>query len=414
MKVKRNIRLYARKRSGVHGDYLRILLRVSWSGVTIDFPTSVSVLTNEWNKERAMIVRREDANELNEILADLVQTVSQAFSEFEVIEKRVPNEDELRTKVSHLQGERIIRKKRDLSAYFALFIKDECNAHQWTKATVQRINNTKNRLIDWDATLTLASMTTEHLNDFVSWAVRKQYNNTTIVKWASFIRWFLRWCFRNGYYNGTAHETFRPKLKGTNYDINEIVFLTKDELSALMKCEYKQKHLERVRDVFVFACFCGLRFGDVCKLQKANIHHDAIHITTGKTTEHVTIELNTHTKAILQKYSENDSPFALPTISSQKTNEYLRTCCKEAGIISTMVQTKYIGNQCVEITKPKYQFITFHASRRTFITLSLLAGIPERVIIKWTGHKDVRMLKHYLEVVGELKEREMKKLDDLI
>ena len=58
--------------------------------------------------------------------------------------------------------------------------------------------------------------------------------------------------------------------------------------------------------------------------------------------------------------------------------------------------------------------MSFHAGRRTFITIALLLEIPIPVIMQWSGHHDTKMLKPYMAVVDELRKREMKKFDSLL
>ena len=65
----------------------------------------------------------------------------------------------------------------------------------------------------------------------------------------------------------------------------------------------------------------------------------------------------------------------------------------------------------IETVLPKYELITFHASRRTFITHAARLGIPAEVIMKFSGHHSLEMLKPYLQIVDELKKKEMAKFD---
>lgn len=87
-----------------------------------------------------------------------------------------------------------------------------------------------------------------------------------------------------------------------------------------------KKYLEQVRDVLCFTCFTGLRYSDVYNLKKSDAKDDYIEITTIKTKDSLLIDLNTYSRAILEKY--NDIPYpngkALPVISNQKFNEYLK------------------------------------------------------------------------------------------
>lgn len=92
--------------------------------------------------------------------------------------------------------------------------------------------------------------------------------NSTIGKQLSFLKWFLRWSFKQGMHSNNAYDTFKPKLKDTQ---KKIIFLTWEELNRLreFKIPPAKQALERVRDVFLFQCFTGLRYSDVLTFAEA-------------------------------------------------------------------------------------------------------------------------------------------------
>lgn len=94
-------------------------------------------------------------------------------------------------------------------------------------------------------------------------------------------------------------------------------------------------------------------------------------------------------------------------------NAYIRKACKTAGIDAPLRLVSFRGSTRTEVVKPKWECMTFHAARRTFITMALLLEIPIPVIMSWSGHKDVKMLKPYMAVVDEMRRREMSKFDAL-
>jgi integrase len=162
------------------------------------------------------------------------------------------------------------------------------------------------------------------LNRYVQFLVQKlNMRNSTIENQIDFVRMFMRWSFRKGYHTNNAFESFRPKLKSPQ---RKIIFLTPEELKRIMEVEIPEtkKYLERVRDVFVFMCFTGLRHSDAYNLHRSDIKGDHIEITTIKTHDSLIIELNKYSKAILDKYK--DVPYkddkALPVITNQKMNDF--------------------------------------------------------------------------------------------
>ena len=99
------------------------------------------------------------------------------------------------------------------------------------------------------------------------------------------------------------------------------------------------------------------------------------------------IELNDHSRAILEKYKdvelENDK--ALPVITNQKMNDYLKELAELAEINEPVRQTYYKGNERIDEVIPKYALLGTHAGRRTFICNALALGIPPQVVMKQKG-----------------------------
>jgi integrase len=238
--------------------------------------------------------------------------------------------------------------------------------------------------------------------------------NNTLEKQISYLKWFLRWSVKKGYNNNIAFETFKPKLKNIQ---KKVIFLTWKELNRLR--EYiipdTKKYLERVRDVFLFCCFTGLRYSDVYNLKRSDVKDDRIEITTIKTADSLIIELNNHSKTILDKYKgiafENDK--VLPVISNQKMNDYLKELAELAEINEPVRETYYKGNERIDVVAPKYALLGTHAGRRTFICNALSLGIPAQVVMKWTGHSDYKAMKPYIDIADDIKASAMDKFNQL-
>ena len=238
--------------------------------------------------------------------------------------------------------------------------------------------------------------------------------NSTIGKQLGFLKWFIRWALKKGYHQNIAFETFKPKLKNTP---KKVIFLTWDELNKLKSCNIPQnkQYLERVRDVFLFCCFTGLRYSDVYNLRTSDVKADHIEITTVKTADSLVIELNNHSKAILEKYKDVhfEGNKVLPVISNQKMNDYLKELGELAEINEPIRETYYKGNQRIDEVTPKYALLGTHAGRRTFICNALALGIPAQVVMKWTGHSDYKAMKPYIDIADDIKANEMSRFNQL-
>lgn len=144
--------------------------------------------------------------------------------------------------------------------------------------------------------------------------------------------------------------------------------------------------------MFCFCAFTSLRYSDMANLKRTDIAGDTMYITTQKTHDRLPINLNSFAKEILAKYEDQRFPggTALPDISNQKMNDYLKSLCELCEFNAPITTVTYRAGKRVETTKPKYELIGTHAGRRTFICFALASGIPPQVVMKWTGHSICR------------------------
>ena len=176
--------------------------------------------------------------------------------------------------------------------------------NDWTHATYEKFAAVKNHLRSFRADLSFSFFNEVGLTEYVRYLREvREMRNSTIGKQLSFLKWFLRWSFGQGIHGDNAYDTFRPKLKDTQ---KKIIFLTWEELTKLREFEIPpaKQSLDRVRDVFLFQCFTGLRYSDVYNLRRSDIKEDHIEVTMIKTSDSLVIELNKHSKAILEKYQD--------------------------------------------------------------------------------------------------------------
>ena len=134
------------------------------------------------------------------------------------------------------------------------------------------------------------------------------------------------WSLKNGYTYKSEFIDFKKKPRVVT---NQIA-LKKDDLEYLMSQQFETSRLERVRDVFVFSCVTGLRFGELKLISKTNINNDSLFLKeekgAGKTTRE--IPLNEIALFLLRKYD-----FKLPLTANQKHNDYIKEVFKIAGYV---------------------------------------------------------------------------------
>lgn len=73
-------------------------------------------------------------------------------------------------------------------------------------------------------------------------------------------------------------------------------------------------------------------------------------------------------------------------LSSQKFNDALKIVCRIAGFSNTVQIAKLKGLDKIIEVKPKYEIITSHTMRRTFITIMSVSGLTPKEISLMSGH----------------------------
>ncbi len=225
--------------------------------------------------------------------------------------------------------------------------------------------------------------------------------NNTVGKYISTLKTFLIWANEMEIAQNTAYRRFKVFEEKA-----DIIYLTQEELDSIQGLDLEKDHLVHVRDVFCFACYTGQRFSDISRLSSEDIKDGYWHLRSYKTKDIIKIPLLDKAKQILEKYKEWEKP--LPIISHQKTNDYIKEVCKLAEIKEQVTLTKYRAAEKIETTKPKYELVTTHTARRTFVTLSLEKGLRPEMVMEITGHKEYKTMKKYMKITDKRKEIEMK------
>ena len=425
MFIKHNIKFLLHKRKPGDVSALSIRMRVTLKGQRpFDFPMGCKVDADKWNAETERVIEgtsieeQKSARETNRLIEEYKAQMNEVFARYELLEKRIPTPQEVKDLFNDMIGKKsIIDESGNLDFYgvFDLFTEQAGEKNQWTSSTFQKFNVLRNHLKAFSPNLSFASLTEEKMQDLVLYYRKRDFRNTTISKQLSFFRWFLRWAAQKNYYNGDLHVTFKPKLKGVSVDSREIIYLSQDELRQLQDFSFQpmQEALERVRDVFLFQCFTGLRYSDVAKLKRSDVKKGIVHVITKKTVDGLRIELNKHSQAIIDKYKDFNFPNdkVLPVISNEKMNAHLKTLGQVVGLDEPTRVVYFKGNQRYEEVYPKWYLLTTHVARRTFVVTALQLGIPVEVIMRWTGHNNFDAMKPYAKIVDELKEKSMSKFD---
>lgn len=318
-----------------------------------------------------------------------------------------------------------IRPKRSLSFFEAYDQFLELRRPVMAKNTLKKYVNIRNILSSFEdfsgQKITFEGLNILFLDKLVNFMLSNNLSNNTIAKHIIDFKSFLNWSVERELHKNLTYQQFKIKF---NTSRAEVIFLNRFELSRLEDLSpagfapasdapaftnrpVSADTLNRVKDLFLFACYTGARFSDVQALKFSDITGNAWSLITQKTKSVLTIPLNKKALDIVSKYMPQGN--SLPKITNQRLNEYLKILSFQAGINSPTRVVKFSGAIRSETIEPKYMLITTHTARRTFITLSIEAGMNPEAIMKITGHTTYAMMKKYLQVTDTLVQLEYSK-----
>lgn len=327
-------------------------------------------------------------------------------------EAQVKNKDS-KEYISQKLDEILQGKKKDESffGYFEQYL--EVKSTHWERSTLESRKSTL-RILKQFADETGYPMTFDDLNmtfyhRFMGYCFDLQRANNTIAGYMRNIKAVLHWCRKQGV---QVNPDFTDFI--VSWDDSDQVALTIEELSLLVNLDVADnKRLENVRDLFLLGCYTALRISDLMRLRAENITHETIKVRVKKTSEILEIPLIEPAKAIIARYPLLN----FRRITAQKFNDYIHEVCRMAGISDQTLLTLKSGTQTLERKGEKWEFVSSHAMRRTFVSIALELGLGESDIMKMTGHKSYKDFKKYnkrtTSAVAQTMNEKMKNLPTL-
>jgi integrase len=182
------------------------------------------------------------------------------------------------------------------------------------------------------------------------------------------------------------------KYKVEKYETS-IVTLDDEELKKLLNWDAGKYSF--VRDVFIFACMTSLRYSDIITLKKQHIKNNIITKVAEKSRkgkEVYMVELNNIALDILERNN-----YILNKYQLQPFNRLLQEMSEKCGFFNEVVEYNVYREGVKIIEKDyKYNLISSHTARRTFITRCVEKGVPLNQIMKMTSHTKLDTLLKYI------------------
>lgn len=219
----------------------------------------------------------------------------------------------------------------------------------------------------------LEDITPGKCRDYVE-KMKKTYKNSTYAGMLCRFKSFLTFCVENRYLDRNPFSGI--KIKKEEVKVETITEREYERIKALDLSWCKR--LEKVRDLFVFACGTGLAYTDVHSLRPGDFQvneRGQVYISKerAKTGITYTVVVLPDALEIAKKYEYN-----LPSLSNQKLNTYLKNIQDLAEIRTN---------------------ITFHKARHHYACMLLNKyHFSLEVVARCLGHSSINQSKHYAKL----------------
>lgn len=383
-----------------------IYLALSTQGKRIKIPSGESIPTTAWNKDRQIVKPQYTGSvEINRYLQELSEQVLQVIRSLKT-QGAVITAQAIRDHLQPLNSADATAEAAPVNFWevFDQYISEAQRTK--SRAVVQVYRSTWQHLRFFQEAkgykIAFENITPRFYNQWLDYFYDREFVDNTVGKYVKTLKSFLHFATDRGHNHSLAFK----KFKVLKHDV-DIVYLEPAELQALQALNLTNKpYLANARDLFLLACYTGLRFSDLSQLDQQHYRGEYLQMTSRKTRQQLKIPIvHPYARDILNRYFSGD----LHTITNQKMNVYVKELAQMAGLDEICEVTQFRGSKRISRAVPKYALISSHTGRRTFVTQSLERGMRPEVVMQITGHKDYKSFNKYIKVTDRQKVVEMKK-----
>lgn len=467
--------LTQKKRYDKHdkNDELVVSVRYRFQGKRLNKTTGVSVKVKDWDKDWRNRVNKEPIKSTDKNYKEKNLKIREKLIEvrntIENLEKDglIPTIDLVK---SHLRENKVQRIKKTLKEvhFLVLFERFEgwINSDNYPnrKSYVMTLNppikDVKEYTIEYQlknkVLLLPSDIDEEFVSGLIKWCYKRGLQPSTIRKRTKILSMFSTWCKENGFgdFYIKKPKTFSPSeereviclfrpevLKLYQFDgfsienIMHTTILNKHKCLNYIDDEWIDKNgnklkrtytsYEMYKDMLLFLCNVGCRFGDMVKMKVGDfVFNDTgvrgqrtgyfrFFMEKSRTRKEVKVSINQMTDKIFRKYvkGKNYDHYIFPrtefgnAISNQKFNKHTKHIGQIIGLNRMVREPEFdLYGKIIEGSDtpfPLYERMVSHIGRRTFIREHIERGTPIRTIMKMTGHNTQKVFDGYYSVLDK-------------
>lgn len=249
--------------------------------------------------------------------------------------------------------------------------------------------------------LKFSDITIDIYSRFMEFCDERNYMESTKYQYASLVKAVMNYALEDGVSENTVQNS-KGFVTHRSAAVFKKVYLTRDEIARLAALKTEPGTLpDKVKDVFLVGCYTGQRFSDYSSLsidEMENIMvdgtaHKALRKIQRKTGHTVVIPvLDDNLLTIMNKWNGH-----LPKITISALNATIKVLCREAGINSKVTTFSSRGGKKLRSVQPKYELVSSHTARRSYITNLYMEGtLSTEQIRSISGHMSEESFRRYL------------------
>ena len=374
-----------------------ICLRIRVKGKETKLTTSLDVALDKWDTQKKEPKDKFLLARLNKKIADLETQINRVLMDGQKLTIELVKE--------LYSGKRQVEpEEQDFYEYYLAFVKRKAKQENLNEETIKVYKTTYKILKKFRPEFKISDINLKFVEDFDDFMrdVRGNANGGRNPKHKN-----LRSVIIDMVKHDINIKNPYAHFKIPQPDVKEI-YLEKDELLKMKELEQKLRTSQptvnehnttegKVLRIYLFSCYCGLRFSDIMELKWKHIdlENNLVVKIMKKTKTEVKAPIPQFARTLLLLMSDSkkligSDKLVFETLAEPTVNKTLKKVAKKLGI---------------------NKHLTFHTARHTFATLLVIEGLSIYEIQKFLGHKSVTTTERYLkydlkiatESVGKIK-----------
>ena len=367
-------------------------MRYRHNNIVYQYSTGERVHPDDWDDQRHRLKDRKSnhvSNQTNRYLERLESAMRETHANLLAKENLTKKylEEEFLKKIGAVAPD-----SEYLIDFIDHFIEERKKSGQYEEATLTNYENVRNKLWAYESErrkhFTFSEIDMEFYYGFMDHLAQFKFKKNYLNKIIRTIKVFMNDAFDREY-----HTSLKHKRRGFTVQKEEVfnVYLTDEEVLKIYQLDLTgTPGMDRTRDLFVIACYTGLRYGDISNLKDENFQDGKLHVTMAKggKKHRLVIPCSPIVRMIFFKYHE------LPKANAnQVMNRQIKDICELAEIDTPTIKD---GK-----TFKKFKLVSTHTARRSFATNSYKAGVPPMLIRSITGHRTEQNFMKYIKITPE-------------